>query len=176
MCTKTGKGLIFMTLLISLVLAGCSSTTPEIEPSETPDDTVPSDTPVGKEIEKSVTSTPQDQLTLQDSAASLWRGTVDKVFLISHRGQEEFPASDIVIEVYQHGELVDSLTYDRYSKRFQGEKLRSLPFSDGVLENGDDVLITEMSGFNIESDSVLTVKVVQTEEDRILLYEQIRVI
>ncbi len=178
MCTETAKRLILMALIsisLSLALTGCSSTTSGPGPSGTPDST-PTDTPEEKDPEKTVTSLPQEQLSLQDSAGPLTQGTVDRVFLISHEGQKEFPADDIVIEVYQHNELVDSLTYDRHEKRFQGEKLRSLPFYDGELDNGDDVLITEMSGFNIESDSVLTVKVAQTSKDLTLLHEQIRVI
>lgn len=181
MCTKTGKRLILMALIsisVSLVLTGCSSTTSELGTSETPDDPPPSDTPMEKDPEKTVTSLPQEQLqlSLQDSAAPLSQGSMDRVFLISYEGQKEFPADELVIEIYQHGELVDSLTYDTHAKRFQGEKLRSLPFYDGELDNGDDVLITELSGFNIESDSVLTVKVTQTDKELTLLHEQVRVI
>ncbi len=176
MCTETDKRLIIMVLIsISLILTGCSSTNPEINSSETPDDSSPSPTLTEKEPEK-ITNSSQEQFFLKDSAAPLSQGTVDRVFLISHEGQKEFPADHILIEIYQHGELVDSLTYNTQAKRFQGEKLRSLPFSDGEIDNGDNVLITEISGFNIESDSVLTIKVTQTDKELTLLHEQVRVI
>lgn len=175
MCSETNKRSIILVLIfISLVFAGCSSSSSE-NTSETPYGPSPSPTTTEKEHVVIETSSPQ-KFSLQDSAAPLSQGTVDKVFIISHQGQKEFSADEIVIKIYQHGELVDSLEYDTYSKRFQGENLRSLPFSDGKLDYGDDVIITEMSGFNIESDSVLTVKVAQIEEDQNLLYGQIRVI
>lgn len=180
MCTKTDKRLIILVLLsISLVFTGCSSSSSEIDSSPTPEDSEdssPSPILTEKEPEAVETSLTQEQLILQDSAAPLSPGTIDKIFLISHKGQKGIPADKIVIEIYEHGELVDSLKYDTYTQRFQGNNMRSFPFSDGTLDYDDDVIITEMSGFNVESDSMLTIKVIHSEKNQNLLYGQLRVI
>jgi hypothetical protein len=183
MSSKTlWKGIVLLLFAVSLTLSGCANKAPtseeEITTLETtaPETmtTAPGKTSTG-EVEE-IVPVPQTTLTLRDSLSIVNPATIDKLFTISHQGGEPLPARDVKINIYyQSGEQVDSLTFNSNTDSFEGSVMKSSAFFDETLDPGDVIAITELPGFNLESHTILKVKVIDINSNQPILDEELEV-
>jgi|GEM_PF-5253594 hypothetical protein len=173
-------------LLISLIFltAGCtenpggntqSTPEPDVEiqnrinsENESKIPEVPAPTPDSEEIQNGEDFPPKffarRDIVIRDSKAVL-QSTSDNLFVIYHEGGDSIPFINMKIIVSENGEIIDVLTFNSDASFFKGRysKLRSSVVRDDNFEEGDEIIVMEKPGFNLNSGEIVNVEIIDSK-------------
>ena len=127
---------------------------------------------------KAPKTAPQAQIAISDAEASLSDSTTDDVMVVAHNGGEAISAGNMkIIVYYQNDTLLDTLTFNTTSQKFDGTgKLTSdTQLGDNRFDPGDVIVIKEDTGFNVNSGSILKVKILDTVSNQPITSAQVQV-
>lgn len=173
---RTLHGIILVVCFMALIFSGCTAQNdPNEQPTPTATDTVnPTELP-GNPVP--TRSFQQSQLILKDSAQMLNPNEMDKVLIITNNRDERIYTEELEIHIQDDdNEKIDVLKFNPALKRFNGEYLRSEPFSYGEILPGKSITIIEKVGFNIRSDSILRVSIIDTVNNQSIVDGKLKVI
>lgn len=119
-------------------------------------------------------------LKIEDSVATLSRTIPDNVIKITHKGGDQLSSPLMKITIsYKDGDLIDTLVYDTKTDTFKGEqsKLSSTVMfpKDRTFSPGETIIIKENSGFDLNPGEILSISVLDTKTDTLVISDYVQI-